>query len=205
MAWQRIYILRHGETDWNRKELFRGRSDIELSQRGRDQARAAAEALRSKRISSMYTSPVLRSRETAETVSEVIGLPYTESPELSDPDCGTWVGKDLEDVRISHPQEFQLMENRPSQLQFPGGESVSEVYERVSRFILQYLWDHEDGDVLLVTHNFIFQVFSMAVLGCHLDNLYNLEMENGAISEYVSKGDRVIMVKVNDNHHLDGI
>jgi broad specificity phosphatase PhoE len=205
MAWRKIYILRHGETDWNRKKLFRGRSDIELSQRGRDQARAAAETFRRKQISSMYTSPVLRSVETAEIVSEIIGIPFTEAPELSDPDCGTWTGMNLEKVRISYPQEHGLMENHPSQLRFPGGESVFEVYERVSRFILQDLWDHEDGDILLVTHNFIFQVFSMAVLGCHLDNLYNLEMDNGAISEYVRKGDRVILVKVNDNYYLEGI
>jgi len=205
MAWRMIYLLRHGETEWNRKKLFRGHSDIELSQRGREQARAAAETLRKRQISSIYTSPVLRSVETAEIVSEVLGIPFTESPELSDPDCGIWTGMDLEKARINHPQEYELMKNHPSQLRFPGGESVLEVYERVSRFILQDLWDRENENTLLVTHNFIFQVFTMTVLGCHLDNLYNVEMDNGAISQYSRKGDRLVLVKMNENDHLEGI
>lgn len=205
MAWRRIYLLRHGETDWNRRNFFRGRSDIRLSEKGREQAKAAGNALLGRKISSIYTSPVMRSLETAETVSKILGVPLNKAPELSDPDCGSWTGMDFEKAGVNHPIEFELMENSPSRLRFPGGESVVEVSQRVANFILKDLRDQEDENILLVTHNFIFQVFTMTVLGCHLDNLYNVEMDNGAISEYVRKGERAVLVKVNDNNHLEGI
>lgn len=202
MSWQRIILLRHGETEWNRMKLFRGHSDIGLSQRGRSQARAAADLLSRRNISSIYTSPVPRAVQTAEMISEKIGVPFTEASELSDPDCGLWTGMSLNEARENFPMEFFHMENDPSQLRFPGGESVQEVAERVSHFVLCDLWEREEGDVLLVTHNFIFQVFTMVVLGCSLDNLYRVEMDNGAVSEYRRKGQGILVDKLNDNHHL---
>jgi broad specificity phosphatase PhoE len=205
MPWQRIYLLRHGETEWNRFNLFRGRSDIELSERGRAQASAAAALLSEREISSIYSSPVKRAVETAEIVSQAIGKAFVEARELSDPDCGLWAGRNLDEARRSHPHEFALMKESPSQFRFPEGESVAEVAERISRFILRDLWDGEGGNLLLVTHNFIFQVFTMVVLGRSLDNLFCVEMDNGAISEFVRKGDRVVLRKLNENNHLESI
>jgi len=205
MTWRRIYLLRHGETDWNIRGIFRGRSDIELSQRGREQAKAAARALEGRGISAIYTSPVRRSVETAEFCSQELGLEFIEAPPLSDPDCGLWEGKDLEQARMGHPEEFHLMQTAPSRLRFPGGESVVEVADRVSDFALGDLDEEVDGDVLLVTHNFIFQVLTVRVLGCSLDRLYNLEMDNGAISEYQRRGSRVIVRRTNETDHLMGI
>jgi len=202
MTWQRIYLLRHGETDWNRRNLFRGHSEIGLSERGRAQARAAAAALADRDITAIYTSPMIRSLETARFCSDELGLPHVEAPALSDPDCGLWMGKDLDHARVTHPHEFSMMEDSPSMLRFPEGESVVEVADRVSRFVLRDLDSEAEGSVLLVTHNFIFQVFTMVVLECSLDGLYRVKMDNGAISEYAKRGSVIMMVRMNENGHL---
>lgn len=205
MTWRRIYLLRHGETDWNRRGIFRGRSDIELSEKGKEQAMAAARTLKGRRITAIYSSPVRRSMETAECCSEELELDIVEAPSISDPDCGLWEGMDLEQASMGHPEEFHLMQTAPSRLRFPEGESVVEVADRVSDFVLNDLDEEVEGDVLLVTHNFIFQVFTMRVLGCSLDGLYLVEMDNGAISEYLRKGSQVIVKRTNETHHLVGI
>ncbi len=204
MTWQRLYLLRHGETEWNRMKLFRGHSDIGLSERGRRQAMAAARALNGRDIKAIYTSPVMRSLETARFCSQELDMECIHAPALSDPDSGLWTGKDLRDAREGHPHEFSMMQNSPSGLRFPDGESVEEVAERVSTFVLDDLGE-VDGNVLLVTHNFIFQVLTMVVLGCSLDSLYRVEMDNGAITEYVRRGTNATMVRMNENDHLRGI
>jgi broad specificity phosphatase PhoE len=204
MSWTRIYLLRHGETEWNRRKLFRGHSSIELSERGRGQALAAARALVGREMDAIFTSPIKRAVETAEFCSRELGLETITAPALSDPDCGLWTGNGLSWAEERHPDEFWNMNNRPSQLRFPGGESVQEVYERVSDFIHNELDDLVDGPVLLVTHNFIFQVMTMAILGCSLDNLYRVEMDNGGITEYARDQD-VKMVRMNLVDHLRGI
>jgi broad specificity phosphatase PhoE len=204
MSWYRIYLLRHGETDWNQRKLFRGHSEIGLSEKGRGQAVAAARALADKDITAILTSPAVRSLETARICSQELELEYTKTDSLADPDCGLWTGKDMEEVRKNHPHEFSMMWISPSNFGFPGGESVVEVAERVSAFLSDLDVEvHEN--LLLITHNFIFQVFTMLILESPLDSLYKVEMANGAISEYVRDGQAIKMIRMNDRHHLADI
>jgi broad specificity phosphatase PhoE len=73
----KIILVRHGETDWNRKEVFRGRIDVGLNRNGREQAKALAEATRTFRIDAVYSSPLSRSMETANITAEAHHLDVT--------------------------------------------------------------------------------------------------------------------------------
>src|SRR3954467_9265903 len=88
-----LYLLRHGETDWNRDgNRYAGRTDVPLSDRGREQARAVATTLASVPFSAIYCSTLQRSRETAEIIAASHNLPVVADPRLIEIDFGTWEG-----------------------------------------------------------------------------------------------------------------
>ena len=128
--WRHLYLIRHGETEWNTQRRFRGRADIGLSDRGRRQAQIAADHLTDRGIDLILCSPLARSRQTASLLAERLDLDPVECPELIDPDTGNWTGMEVSGVKLRYPDLFQRMNETPSRFRFPGGESVKEVLGR---------------------------------------------------------------------------
>ena len=83
-----IMLVRHGETEWHRQEIFRGRVDIELSDAGIKQAELLAKYLSQVEIAAIYSSPLMRSLKTAETMASYHKLEVATTPELIDFDYG---------------------------------------------------------------------------------------------------------------------
>jgi len=203
--WRHLYLLRHGETEWNTQRRFRGRADIGLSDRGRRQAQIAADHLTDRGIDLILCSPLARSRQTASLLAERLDLDPVECPELIDPDTGNWTGMEVSGVRLRYPDLFQRMSETPSRFRFPGGESVKEVEARVKTFLHEKLDEMDRVEILAVTHNFICQVATLCVLGCNMDNIYRLEQDHCAITSLENKGNRIDLVKFNENHFLRGV
>ena len=95
-----IILARHGETDWNAEEVFRGRADIELNGRGRRQAEMLAGSLSEAKLEAVYSSPLQRARDTAEAVARRHQLKVAVSPGLIDCDFGQWQGLQLKEVKV---------------------------------------------------------------------------------------------------------
>ena len=88
-----LVLVRHGETAWNRGEVFRGRADVPLNETGFAQARALAQSLEREPVEAVYSSPLLRALDTAESIAAVHKLPVVKHEGLTDFDCGEWVGE----------------------------------------------------------------------------------------------------------------
>ena len=94
-----IILIRHGETEWNVEEVFRGRIDIELNQNGIKQAKLLAEYLSKRKIDAIYSSPLQRAVKTAEIIAGYHKLNVGIAPGLIDFDFGEWQGLSLQEVR----------------------------------------------------------------------------------------------------------
>src|SRR4030095_12115573 len=88
----RLLLARHGQTEWNADRRFQGHTDIALSERGRAQAHALGRALRGRRVTAAYVSPMRRAVETAEIALADAGIPYTPIEELRELSLGEWEG-----------------------------------------------------------------------------------------------------------------
>lgn len=95
----RIILVRHGQTPWNKDKIFRGSVDIPLNDQGREEARLAGEWLKGETIHAAYTSPLSRSRDTAEAIARHHGLEVADLPGLSDLCYGDWQGVPLTEVK----------------------------------------------------------------------------------------------------------
>ena len=99
----RIYLIRHGETDWNRLSRIQGREDVPLCAEGLEQARALAESFRGVKLSAVVTSPLMRAWKTADMIAEAAGAPVYVEPDLTERDFGSVSGKVVD---IFEPERY---------------------------------------------------------------------------------------------------
>jgi broad specificity phosphatase PhoE len=153
-----LLLVRHGETDWNAEGRLQGQTDRPLNDFGRRQARRLAEQLEGEELEAIYSSDLARARETAEIVSERLGLPVELDADLREKDWGTWEG---------------LTAVERDRVEFVG-ESTRAHQERMLRALAGISAQHpHGGTVLVVTHGGSMRRVQTAALGMALPVVEN--------------------------------
>ncbi len=197
-------LVRHGETEYNRADVFRGRVDLPLNARGHEQAEAAARYLEGEAFEAFYSSPLQRSMQTAHAIAarhggEVVPLDY-----FMDVDYGEWSGKSIAEIAKAWPREFAAWAESPEETVFPGGESVREVRNRLQQG-LEWLATRHAERVLLVGHKLINRLIICIVLDLPTRGIWRVEQSNGAIN-VITRGERGWVLRhMNDVAHLRGL
>jgi broad specificity phosphatase PhoE len=146
-----LILARHGETDWNRENRFQGHADPPLNTLGRAQSAELAAALAGEPIARVYTSPLRRARETAELVSERLGVEVEPVEALREIDVGSWSGLTRDEVAERFPEAYaRWLERAPRG--FDGGETYAELAARVLPAVGELVERHPEATLLLVTH-----------------------------------------------------
>ncbi len=162
---QTIYIIRHGETDWNRQKRFQGHTDIALNDEGRLQAvRLGIKLTEVLPFDRLIASDLIRARETAEILNRGYDTPITVDEGLREMNFGQWEGLNIKAIQERWPNELQAWFDS-GQLAVPGGESQEELFQRVwQRF--QYWANQEDYQKMgIVCHGAVCGVLICGVLG----------------------------------------
>ncbi len=161
-----IILCRHGETEWNRSGRYQGKTDVPLNERGREQARALALALREESIDVMYSSTLARAYDTAEEIARLQGLGVTRDSRLDEINQGAWEGLRRDEIVVSHPDLHERWLDHPLDLRLPGGETLGEVRARVREALDEILLQHADETVCIVAHS-----VSMAVIKHEIEGI----------------------------------
>jgi probable phosphoglycerate mutase len=127
----RIYLARHGQTAYNREGRFQGQQAVPLDDVGREQAAELAQRSRAYGFRALWTSPLLRARETAHIVAAAIGLEPFEDARLMETDAGHWTDRSFAEVIAEAPEQFAAFVAGEREFAFPGGESFAEQEVRV--------------------------------------------------------------------------
>ncbi|HLF17154.1 MAG TPA: histidine phosphatase family protein, partial [Candidatus Thermoplasmatota archaeon] len=198
---------RHGETTSNRDQVIQGpRIDASLSELGRRQAHAVAEALAGERLDALYTSPMARARETAQALAEhraASRLAVQVVPELYEMDYGLFAGRTYDDVRDEMDQVLDAWRLGFVDQSFPGGESAILAQHRVRPFALRLRTQAESETLAVVAHGRINRVLAATLTGAGLQRLEEFPQSNAAITELEVASGRVRLVRLNDTRHLD--
>jgi broad specificity phosphatase PhoE len=139
-----IVFARHGQTAPNREGLVLGRADPELTEEGHQQAARLAGALATERVTTILTSPLLRTRQTAAAIEEACGVPVTLDDRLIEIDWGAWEGRSTGTLA-----QFDVDRWKADKGTAPEGESLDSLTRRVESFCTEHL---EDGLVVAVSH-----------------------------------------------------
>ncbi len=159
-----IWLVRHGQTDWNLTGRWQGQAPHApgLNDMGRAQALALQNQLKDIKISAIYSSDLLRARQTAELIAEPLGLTVTLELRLREINLSVWEGMLSNDVEVQYPQELAERARDPFHTRAPQGESPLEVAERVIAAVDAIATKRQDESVLIVSHG-----VSLAVIICH--------------------------------------
>lgn len=143
-----IYLIRHGETPTTGKVLPGRAPGLHLSERGKEQAEGVAKQLA--RVDAVYASPLERARDTAAPTCARFGRELLLDDALLEADFGTWTGKPL--TELAALPEWQVVQKRPEEFRFPGGESFVEMQERVVEGVRAIAARHPGEVVACFTH-----------------------------------------------------
>jgi len=172
-----VYLARHGRTAYNLEGRFQGQQDVPLDDTGREQALELAERAASYGFAALWSSPLLRARETADAVAARIGLQPREDARLMETDAGDWTNRSFADVIGEAPELFAAFAGANPDFAFPGGESFIEQERRVSAA----LDDVEAAQVpaLVVCHGMVIRAALSVRIGRWLPS--GQRVPNGAI------------------------
>ena len=168
-----IYVVRHGETEWNALNKVLGRTDIPLDQNGIEQAKELARSLKDIKIDVFLSSPLSRARQTADIIAEETGVAHSIDDRLIEQDFGTFEGID----RFS--EEYQEAKRRFF-MRYPGGESYFDIAARVFSLIKEL----EGKDALLVTHGGVCRVIRSYYEDMSNEDFVRFSQENCEIRAY---------------------
>jgi broad specificity phosphatase PhoE len=201
----RVILVRHGETEWNRVERFRGRTNIELNETGRRQARAVAQRLSGWQIGAIYSSPLGRALQTAQPIAEACGLEVATLEAITDLDYGVWAGLSAEEARAQWPEVYETWRHTPLLATFPRGESLQQVQARAWSALEEISSAHEGETVVLVSHVVVNRVLICAALGLVGENFWRIGQDNAAINLLQGANGRYRALLVNDTCHLESL
>jgi probable phosphoglycerate mutase len=181
-----LLLIRHGENEYVKKGRLAGRlPDVHLNETGHKQAEAVAQSLASKlkkaSVKAVYSSPLERTMETAEPIAAALNIDIVPRPGLIETDYGDWQGKTLKD--LGRRKLWKVVQNNPSLMRFPGGESFAETQTRICSEIESLRSEHSEKDVLIcVSHSDPIKLAVSYYLGLPLDFFQRLMIAPASIT-----------------------
>jgi len=202
----KIYIARHGETDYNRNHIIQGCGvDAELNELGTMQAMMLATYFEDIELDAVYSSNLLRAKQTATPVARDKNLQLQTFEELNEMNFGIYEGHmyhAVQDKFISLHQEWEqgLFHNKLEE-----GESPLEVYERANECCQEIIKQHDNGTILFVLHGRLIRILLTRWLGWGLERMNDIETPNVSINEIEKIGNDFVSVQLNISEHVKEI
>jgi 2,3-bisphosphoglycerate-dependent phosphoglycerate mutase len=199
-----LYLIRHGESTHNAEGRIQGQSDASLSELGRRQGQAAAEALRSLPIDAVFSSPLRRAKETAQAIASPHHLPVQTDPRWMELNVGVFQDRLKTELAEAYPVELTHWLSGDEDFVIPGGESRRQLAAR-GRDAMRSVVAAGPSHAVIVTHG--------GLLSATLRNLLNLteplppfSIQNGSITRLaVDSEGRFTLLALNETAHLDSV
>ncbi|MGO9931164.1 MAG: histidine phosphatase family protein [Steroidobacteraceae bacterium] len=198
-----ILLVRHGHVPGIAPERFRGRTDIELTDRGVAEAHKTAEWIaRFWRPTIVYTSPMKRCRDTGAAIAVQSHVNTEVLSSLNDLDYGEWQWQTHDEVAAKCPLLYRRWRTLPHLVRFPQGESLQELAARAADALRLGIDEHRAETIVMVGHDSVNRALLLQVLDQPLSAYWQLAQDPCAINEITAAPDRVVVVSMNETAHL---
>ncbi|MFC7392337.1 histidine phosphatase family protein [Scopulibacillus cellulosilyticus] len=155
---QKLFLTRHGETEWNVEHRMQGRKNSLLTRRGKEQATWLSERLSDQNIDLIITSPSPRALETAEIIRDERDIKIIQDEHFLEMNVGDWEGRTLDEIKQINPEKFYLYWEQPHLFKAVGGEDYYQVRERVLPRLKYLLNEYPNKDLLIVSHSVVLKI-----------------------------------------------
>ena len=206
----RLYLVRHGETEWNAQGRLQGHMDVSLSENGQRQAQAVARRLDGVCFHAAYSSDLSR---TAETARIILGRQQegslTDTPQLRERHYGVFEGLTVAERKARHPDMFAASVTNDLDFAPTDGETLVQVGARMAVFVADLRERHLEETVLIAGHGGSLRCALTTLLGLPLEALWRLFLDNCSLSIVdtypESDGVGAVLRLFNDTSHLNGV
>ena len=200
----RWYLVRHGETEWNRNGKIQGHSEVPLSERGRRQVKMLAKRLAGYRFSAVYASDLSRAVESAGIIAKCSDVSIETNSDLREFSYGEWEGLTLSEAEARDPEVFaEKMSLENLAFAAPGGEDTSQVIDRVRRFYAGAMEHHDAAeDLLVVAHGGSIRALLVCLLDLTDDYFWRFRVDCGSLSIVDKQPNGRVLETWNDTGHL---
>ncbi|MCC6960044.1 MAG: histidine phosphatase family protein [Dehalococcoidia bacterium] len=200
-----IFLVRHGETAFNRDGIGLGRQDLALTPAGQLQAAAVAARLAGNNVSRVLSSPLRRAADVAAGIAESHGLSVELSSALIELDIGETEGLELAEMRRRFPDFLSLWASPGGwRERMPGGESIEDVALRLAP-LAEILREDSLGGIVVVSHNFVLRTLLCSLLGLDTGAWRSFQVDLASVTGLTVRNGRAGVQFVNDRCHLSNL
>lgn len=200
----KIYLIRHGQTDWNIQGRIQGSHDIPLNEAGQRQAEQVAKGMDSRRVSRIFSSTLTRAAETAEKIGSRQKAEICSMPQLIEVEFGKWEGMTWEEIMEAYPKEYRLWALNPDEVAPPGGETQDQVISRCGQAIKEILRiTGGREDVAIVSHGATI-AYLISYMMRNDPDIESIIVENASITtvNYSPLTEDFMLLEMNDTSHI---
>jgi broad specificity phosphatase PhoE len=199
-----IILARHGQTEWNVGQIYRGRIDIDLDRVGLNQAESLGKYLSDLKLDAVYSSPLRRALDTANIIARYQKVDVEVANRLIDFDYGEWQGLPDEEVRKLYPALYDEWHSNPHLVQMPNGESLADVGKRAIAVVDDVI-SRCRRRVALVSHRVVNKVLICYLLGLDNSHFWNIKQDVSGITVFSYANGRFVLTRHNDTSYLRGL
>ncbi|MBK7317747.1 alpha-ribazole phosphatase [Candidatus Villigracilis affinis] len=198
----KLFLTRHGQTDWNIAGRYQGQSDTPLNETGLRQAEQIAKRLSSETIHAIYSSDLSRAANTAQSIADFHSLEIKKDSRWRELSFGDWEGLTYQEMSAHSPELFEAWMKDPLTISTPNGETLAQLAERVKAAFDEIKEEHADQTVLVVAHSGSLQSLLAVTLGVDLNRYWQFRISQASLSEMNVYEDSVVLNLLNDVSHF---
>lgn len=200
----KIYLIRHAESVANTMGIYQGQTyDTDLSALGKNQAKALAQKFKSIQIGQIYSSPLKRTKQTAQEIAEATGLEIEIDLNLLETNHGDWEGMSKEEIKKTYNGKYEGWLTNPADVYFPRGETFCETVARAEAFLTSTIFDE---NTLVVTHDNIVRSMLAIIDGKEINSIWDYDLDPAGITEievdYTNRDRIYKILTINNTSHL---
>lgn len=199
----KLYLTRHGQTDWNIARRYQGHSNTELNQTGIRQAEQLARRLSKETIHAVYSSDLVRASNTAKAIAAFHNIEPRSDIRWRELSFGDWEGMTYEEMSAHSPDLFDAWMKDSLTVSTPNGETHRQLAERVQAAFDEVRAKHKEETVLIVGHSGSMQTLLTLLLGVDVSRYWQFRISQASLSELTVYAAAVTLNLFNDTSHLE--
>lgn len=200
---KKIYLVRHGESQWNIVKKIQGQKDIPLTNRGIKQAHLIGNRLVGEKIDRIYSSDLERAYITAKIIGDKMGLKVVPMKEFREIAFGIWEGLTDDEMVENFHREMEIWRSNPEKLNIEGAETLEILQIRAMKGIEKIIQENKDDhNLLVVSHNATIKTIILGLLGMDLTHFKNLTIGNVGLTIIEFREYNPVLKVLNDTCHL---
>jgi probable phosphoglycerate mutase len=195
-------VIRHGETAWNAQSRIQGHLDSPLNEEGLAQALLVGERIAHDSFTALYSSDLGRALQTVQPIADRTAHEVIPEPRLRERHLGVFQGLTGAECEARYPEDYSRFRQRDPEHVVPGGESIRQLFERVSAIFTELARMHADERIVVVTHGGVLDALHRFAAGIPLDRRRDFPLNNASLNIVVCEAQRWSIERWGDIAHL---